>query len=98
MRIDAIKVRNFRGADVRRWEFSPSINALVGENGRGKTALLDALAVGVGAYFLGVDGVSAWAIARDDVRLEEDSRGRETSRTTSGPRPTTKPERSVSRT
>jgi predicted ATP-binding protein involved in virulence len=73
MRIDAIKVRNFRGFDVSRWEFNPSINVFVGENGTGKTALLDALAVGAGAYFLGVDGVSARAIARDDVRLEEDA-------------------------
>lgn len=69
MRIDALDVRNFRGFEAARWTFNSSVNVFVGENGTGKTALLDALAVGVGSFFLGIDGVSARGIEPDDVQL-----------------------------
>lgn len=69
MRIDTIKVRNFRGFGLFERNFHPEINVIVGENGTGKTALLDALAVGVGSFFLGVDGVSARGIEHDDTHL-----------------------------
>lgn len=69
MRIDTIELNNFRGFESFRGELGPGINVLVGENGTGKTAILDALAIGAGSFFLGVDGVSARAIQRDDVRI-----------------------------
>lgn len=69
MRIASIALKNFRGFPVFERALGPGINVLVGENGTGKTALLDALAIGAGSFFLGVDGVSARPIARDDVRL-----------------------------
>jgi predicted ATP-binding protein involved in virulence len=70
MRIDTIELKNFRGFKTFRQKLGPGINVLVGENGTGKTAFLDALAVGAGSFFLGVDGVSTRVIERDDVRLE----------------------------
>jgi predicted ATP-binding protein involved in virulence len=42
----------------------------VGENGTGKTSLLDALAVAVGSWFLGVDGVDTRHIYPHEVRLQ----------------------------
>lgn len=70
MRITAMTLQNYRGfAALPRRAFHPELNVLVGENGTGKTALLDALAVGVGSFFLGVDGVSARGVRSDDVHL-----------------------------
>lgn len=79
MRIESALLKNFRGFE--RWEgsFSPHINVLVGENGSGKSAMLDALAVGVGSFFLGVDGVSARVIEMDDVRVLHAKQGDTTS-------------------
>jgi predicted ATP-binding protein involved in virulence len=70
MRIDAVELRNFRAFDEFRQVLGPEFNVFVGENGTGKTAILDALAIGVGSFFLGVDGVSARVIEQDDVRLD----------------------------
>lgn len=69
MRIDAVAAKNFRGFENSRWKFHPQVNVIVGENGTGKTALLDALAVGVGSFFLGVGRGSARGIEADDVHL-----------------------------
>ncbi len=58
MRIERIELNNFRSFESRAFDLSPSFNVLIGENGAGKTAILDALAVGAGALFLGLEG--AW--------------------------------------
>lgn len=72
MRIDQLTVLNFRRFEENTFEFHPQFTLLVGDNGAGKTALLEALRVGVGAYLLGIDNspVPAPSIRRDCVRLE----------------------------
>ncbi|MEP7125332.1 MAG: AAA family ATPase [Byssovorax sp.] len=69
MQIDAIELKNFRGFSAFRQEFGPGINMIVGDNATGKTALLDALAVGAGSFFLGIDGAPTRVFKPDDVRL-----------------------------
>lgn len=68
MRIERIELTNFRSFTSRTFELAPSFNVLIGDNGAGKTAILDALAIGAGAIFLGLDGMSPPGIHRDDVR------------------------------
>lgn len=68
MRIERIELQNFRSFTSRTFEFSPSFNVLIGDNGTGKTAILDALAIGAGAIFLGLDGASPPGIHREEVR------------------------------
>ena len=72
MRIDQLTVLNFRRFEENSFELHPRFTLLVGDNGAGKTALLEALRVGVGAYLLGIDNspVPAPSIRRDCVRLE----------------------------
>lgn len=69
MRIERIEVKDFRGFASRAFEFSPSFNVLIGDNGTGKTAILDALSIAAGAIFLGLEGATPPGIHRDDVRL-----------------------------
>jgi predicted ATP-binding protein involved in virulence len=67
MQIRHLYVRNFRGFKIREFNFSEQFNVLIGENGTGKTAILDALAIGAGSLFLGFDEVSSRNIHDDDV-------------------------------
>src|ERR1041384_6061225 len=75
MRIERIELTNFRSFKSREFELSPSFNLLIGDNGTGKTAILDALSIGAGAIFMGLDGASAPGIHRDDVRIVAHGRG-----------------------
>lgn len=49
MRIDALRLTNFRCFDAREWELAARFNLLVGDNATGKTTILDGLAIGLGA-------------------------------------------------
>lgn len=83
MRIDTIQITNFRGFTApalfvlpkptfmpqREFTFSEQFNVIVGDNGTGKTALLDALAIGLGSLFLGFDQIESRGIRKDEVSL-----------------------------
>jgi len=45
MRLDKLTLRNFRGFTEREFEFAPGFNLIVGENGSGKTTIVEAAAV-----------------------------------------------------
>jgi chromosome segregation ATPase len=70
MRIDHLTVENFNGFSQRTLSFNPRFNLLVGDNATGKSSVLDALAVGVGSWFLGLRGYGASpGIGADEVRV-----------------------------
>jgi predicted ATP-binding protein involved in virulence len=68
MRIDRLEVTNFKGFEHKIIDFSPRFNILSGDNGTGKTAVLDALAVGMGALLLGFEGISPRTIRPAEMR------------------------------
>ncbi len=68
MRIHRLTVSNFKNFECETFEFHPRFTLLVGDNGSGKTAVLDALRVGIGAYLLGIPDLPAHSIKRDYVR------------------------------
>lgn len=80
MRIDRLHVRNFKGFEERTFVFPRSLDApaggngsfhvIIGQNGRGKTSTLDALAVAAGSWFLGVRGEDSRHIRLEDVRVQ----------------------------
>jgi predicted ATP-binding protein involved in virulence len=70
MRIDSLLLENFKGFKRRELLFHPQFNLIVGENGTGKTSLLDALAVAIGSWFLGISGVETRHIRPEEVRLQ----------------------------
>jgi len=70
MRIDDLTITNFDGFEHRTFSFSPQFTLLVGDNASGKTSVLDALAVAVGSWFLGLRGQEASpGITPDEVRM-----------------------------
>lgn len=70
MRIDRLTVTNFKNFEEETFEFHRQFTLLVGDNGAGKTAVLDALRIGVGAYLLGIPHSRAPSVKRDYVRRE----------------------------
>lgn len=77
MRIDHLTIENFRGFARREFSFHPEVNLIVGVNGTGKTSLLDALAVALGGWFIGIPGYDTRPIRRHEVRLTAIPQGRE---------------------
>lgn len=68
MRIEHLYVKNFRGFEEREFTFHPHFNVLVGDNGTGKTALLEALKVAAGSWLRGIRGHNGKDIQKTDIR------------------------------
>lgn len=79
MRIDSLRVVNFKGFADRTFAFpratdsdpngNGSFHLLIGQNGRGKTSTLDALAVAAGSWLLGIRGEDSRHILNEDIRV-----------------------------
>jgi predicted ATP-binding protein involved in virulence len=67
--IDNLELTNFRGFDQLEIDFHPSLTVLVGVNGVGKTAVLDAVAIMLGSIVREFGG-DTHGFARSDVREE----------------------------
>ena len=68
MKLQKATISNFKGIQACSLEFRPGFNLIKGENGKGKTSILEALAVGLGGYIAGIDGVKARHFTKDEVR------------------------------
>ena len=76
LRLDRVYMRNFRCFAECEVELHPALTVLVAENGRGKTAILDAIACALGPLVDDLSGVRAWGgVAPSDVRLVPDADG-----------------------
>lgn len=70
MKLKNIKISNYRCFKDVEIEFDESTTLVVGQNGAGKTTILDAVAVSVSTFFLGIDGGVSRSILKDDARYE----------------------------
>lgn len=80
MRIDWIRVKNFRGFTEKDFQLERSIDApaggngsfhvFIGDNATGKTAILEALTMAAGSWFLGVRGHGSRNFSERDVRVQ----------------------------
>jgi predicted ATP-binding protein involved in virulence len=70
VRIDTLKLNNFKKFHEAYFQFNPNFTVLIGENATGKTSILDALAILLGAYLLGSDvPVGRGGLKKEDARL-----------------------------
>ena len=53
-----VQIQNYKAIKDMQLQFFPGVNLLIGDNGVGKTSVLDALAVALGGFLDGVPGVS----------------------------------------
>lgn len=70
MKLKNIKISNYRCFKEAAIDFDDHITLVVGKNGAGKTAILDAVAVSVSTFLLGIDGGVSRSILKDDARYE----------------------------
>ena len=70
MKLKKISITNYRCFGKVDIDFDEHTTLIVGKNGAGKTAILDAVAVAVSTFLLGIDGGVSRSISKDDARYE----------------------------
>jgi predicted ATP-binding protein involved in virulence len=69
MKINKLRLKNFRSFENLTIDFKPHFNIIIGDNGSGKTAVLEGLGIATAALIKGIDGVSGREIQTDDIRF-----------------------------
>lgn len=64
-----VRIQNYKAIRDMQLDFGPGINLLVGDNGVGKTSVLEALTVALGGFLSGIAGVPSKGILQSDVRI-----------------------------
>lgn len=70
MHLKTLGLKNFRCYEEVEIDFHPEYTVLVGDNGTGKSTVLDAVAIALGGYLAGFDGVASNKIAQEDAHLK----------------------------
>lgn len=70
MHINKIHITNFKGINDYEIEFKGNFNLIIGNNGTGKTSILEAISVGLGAFLAGVDDIKSVHFTTDEIRRE----------------------------
>lgn len=68
MQLKKISIKNFKGIEEKTIIFKPGFNLIKGSNGRGKTSILEAIAVGLGGFIAGLPDVTTRHFSSDEVR------------------------------
>lgn len=79
MRIDRLEITNFKKFATQTFELHPQFTLLVGDNGAGKTSVLDALAVALGVWLVNKPDTTLSSSARNilpsEIRLDPQQKG-----------------------
>ncbi|WP_208458256.1 AAA family ATPase [Burkholderia stabilis] len=70
MKLQRLHLRNFRCFDDLTLDFGKRLTVIIGDNGAGKTALLDAIAIGFGRYLTKLPEVTGRATSAADIRID----------------------------
>ncbi len=75
MVIQELVIENFKGIAHCVLQFQPGFNLLIGNNGAGKTSILEAASVALGGYIAGIDDVATRNFNQDEIRRSSRSTG-----------------------
>jgi len=77
MRIDHLDVENFKKFTKQSFDLNPHFTLLVGDNGSGKTSILDALSIAAGVWLVEPPDSTLYGrnILPAEIRLEAENRG-----------------------
>lgn len=70
MFLSDIHIENFKGIQNANFAFTKSMNLIVGNNGTGKTSVLEAISVALGGFLAGIQGVTTIHFSKDEIRCE----------------------------
>ncbi len=68
MKIDNLVLGNFRNFEQATFNFPTNFTVIIGENGKGKSTVLQGLKLAAGAFLLGIDESEKCHIKKEDVR------------------------------
>lgn len=74
MKINDIHIKNFKGIENIDLNFDEQFNVLIGENGAGKSSILDAISIGLGTFLMntsasfGLKGTKSRPLLKDEIR------------------------------
>lgn len=75
MQINQIHIYNFKGISDAEFKFDKRFNLIIGNNGSGKTSILEAIGVALGGFIAGIDGVNSVHFTNDEIRMEKELLG-----------------------
>jgi len=70
VKLKNVNIKNYRCFKETDIDFDDHITLIVGKNGAGKTAILDAVAISISTFLLGIDGGVSRSILKEDARYE----------------------------
>lgn len=70
MNLSRVRIKNFKGIVEKELSFAPGFNLIKGENGKGKTSILEAISVGLGGFIAGVPDIATRHISINEIRKE----------------------------
>lgn len=70
MNLSRVRIKNFKGIKEQELLFIPGFNLIKGENGKGKTSILEAISVGIGGFISGIPEVATRHISINEIRKE----------------------------
>ena len=76
MYLSNIHIENFKGIKNADFDFDRTVNIIIGDNGTGKTSVLEAIVVALGGFLSGIDGVNTIHFSKDEIRRENQQIGR----------------------
>jgi len=74
MRIAQINIQNFKGIINDTYNFNPNFTVLIGDNGTGKSSILDAISIGMGTVLMrtnasfGINGRKTRPLLKNEIR------------------------------
>lgn len=75
MQIEQIEISNFKGIQEEKFAFTPEVNLIIGDNGTGKTSVLEAISVALGGFLAGIGEVRGVHFSTDEIRRENELLG-----------------------
>lgn len=74
MKIAKIRLTNFRCFEDFSVDFDPRLTVLIARNGRGKSTLLDAVALALGPFLTRLPGIKGLGFKKTDFRIDENGK------------------------
>ncbi|WP_343083990.1 AAA family ATPase [Blautia producta] len=75
MELKNVEIKNFKGIENCFIDLKPGINLLIGNNGYGKTSILEALSVCLGGFIAGIGEIKTRHFTKDEIRIIYENMG-----------------------
>ncbi|MCM1535260.1 MAG: AAA family ATPase [Clostridium sp.] len=69
MYLEKVNLKNYKAIEEMELYLKPGINLLIGDNGAGKTSVLEGIAIALSGLFVNVTGANTKNFVKDDVRI-----------------------------